>query len=171
MIILIRSCSGIRSTTASITWSAIRCIARRSRRSVSSTSHCAASCQSAKSETVRSNEQRRNDTFEYDVEINDGFVTLSETSEDATVLIINTSRKEEPEPTAEPVQEPTEAPAEPTQAPQITQQPEDRAVTTNGVKTGDDSPLTQLAFMLFAASAGSRLIIYLNKKDKEDIME
>lgn len=43
-----------------------------------------------------------NDTFEYDVEINDGFVTLSETSEDATVLIINTSRKEEPEPTAEP---------------------------------------------------------------------
>ena len=55
-----------------------------------------------------------NDTFEYDVEINDGFVTLSETSEDATVLIINTSRKEEPEPTAEPAQEPTEAPAEPT---------------------------------------------------------
>ncbi|MFR8220755.1 MAG: InlB B-repeat-containing protein [Blautia faecis] len=52
-----------------------------------------------------------NDIFEYDVEINDGFVTLSETSEDATVLIINTSRKEEPEPTAEPAQEPTEAPA------------------------------------------------------------
>lgn len=46
-----------------------------------------------------------NDTFEYDVEINDGFVTLSETSEDATVLIINTSRKEEPEPTAEPGQD------------------------------------------------------------------
>ena len=112
-----------------------------------------------------------NDTFEYDVEINDGFVTLSETSEDATVLIINTSRKEEPEPTAEPVQEPTEAPAEPTQAPQITQQPEDRAVTTNGVKTGDDSPLTQLAFMLFAASAAILLIIFLKKKDEKDIMK
>ena len=101
-----------------------------------------------------------NDTFEYDVEINDGFVTLSETSEDATVLIINTSRKEEPEPTAEP-----------TQAPQITQQPEDRAVTTNGVKTGDDSPLTQLAFMLFAASAAILLIIFLKKKDEKDIMK
>ena len=112
-----------------------------------------------------------NDTFEYDVEINDGFVTLSETSEDATVLIINTSRKEEPEPTAEPAQEPTEAPAEPTQAPQITQQPEDRAVTTNGVKTGDDSPLTQLAFMLFAASAAILLIIFLKKKDEKDIMK
>ena len=112
-----------------------------------------------------------NDTFEYDVEINDGFVTLSETSEDATVLIINTSRKEEPEPTAEPVQEPTEAPAEPTQAPQITQQPEDRAVTTNGVKTGDDSPLTQLAFMLFADSAAILLIIFLKKKDEKDIMK
>ena len=112
-----------------------------------------------------------NETFEYDVEINDGFVTLSETSEDATVLIINTSRKEEPEPTAEPVQEPTEAPAEPTQAPQITQQPEDRAVTTNGVKTGDDSPLTQLAFMLFAASAAILLIIFLKKKDEKDIMK
>ena len=112
-----------------------------------------------------------NDTFEYDVEINDGFVTLSETSEDATVLIINTSRKEEPEPTAEPVQEPTEAPEEPTQAPQITQQPEDRAVTTNGVKTGDDSPLTQLAFMLFAASAAILLIIFLKKKDEKDIMK
>ena len=112
-----------------------------------------------------------NDTFEYDVEINDGFVTLSETSEDATVLIINTSRKEEPEPTAEPAQEPTEAPAEPTQAPQITQQPEDRAVTTNGVKTGDDSPLTQLAFMLFAASAAILLIIFLKKKDEKDIIK
>ena len=112
-----------------------------------------------------------NDTFEYDVEINDGFVTLSETSEDATVLIINTSRKEEPEPTAEPAQEPTEAPAEPTQAPQITQQPENRAVTTNGVKTGDDSPLTQLAFMLFAASAAILLIIFLKKKDEKDIMK
>ena len=112
-----------------------------------------------------------NETFEYDVEINDGFVTLSETSEDATVLIINTSRKEEPEPTAEPAQEPTEAPAEPTQAPQITQQPEDRAVTTNGVKTGDDSPLTQLAFMLFAASAAILLIIFLKKKDEKDIMK
>ena len=112
-----------------------------------------------------------NDTFEYDVEINDGFVTLSETSEDATVLIINTSRKEEPEPTAEPAQEPTEAPAEPTQAPQVTQQPEDRAVTTNGVKTGDDSPLTQLAFMLFAASAAILLIIFLKKKDEKDIMK
>lgn len=112
-----------------------------------------------------------NDTFEYDVEINDGFVTLSETSEDATVLIINTFRKEEPEPTAEPAQEPTEAPAEPTQAPQITQQPEDRAVTTNGVKTGDDSPLTQLAFMLFAASAAILLIIFLKKKDEKDIMK
>ena len=112
-----------------------------------------------------------NDTFEYDVEINDGFVILSETSEDATVLIINTSRKEEPEPTAEPAQEPTEAPAEPTQAPQITQQPEDRAVTTNGVKTGDDSPLTQLAFMLFAASAAILLIIFLKKKDEKDIMK
>ena len=112
-----------------------------------------------------------NDTFEYDVEINDGFVTLSETSEDATVLIINTSRKEEPEPTAEPAQEPTEAPTEPTQAPQITQQPEDRAVTTNGVKTGDDSPLTQLAFMLFAASAAILLIIFLKKKDEKDIMK
>lgn len=112
-----------------------------------------------------------NDTFEYDVEINDGFVTLSETSEDATVLIINTSRKEEPEPTAEPAQEHTEAPAEPTQAPQITQQPEDRAVTTNGVKTGDDSPLTQLAFMLFAASAAILLIIFLKKKDEKDIMK
>ena len=112
-----------------------------------------------------------NDTFEYDVEINDGFVTLSETSEDATVLIINTSRKEEPEPTAEPAQEPTEAPAEPTQAPQITQQPEDREVTTNGVKTGDDSPLTQLAFMLFAASAAILLIIFLKKKDEKDIMK
>ena len=112
-----------------------------------------------------------NDTFEYDVEINDGFVTLSETSEDATVLIINTSRKEEPEPTAEPAQEPTEAPAEPTQAPQITQQPEDRAVTTNGVKTGDDSPLTQLAFMLIAASAAILLIIFLKKKDEKDIMK
>ena len=112
-----------------------------------------------------------NDTFEYDVEINDGFVTLSETSEDATVLIINTSRKEELEPTAEPAQEPTEAPAEPTQAPQITQQPEDRAVTTNGVKTGDDSPLTQLAFMLFAASAAILLIIFLKKKDEKDIMK
>ena len=112
-----------------------------------------------------------NETFEYDVEINDGFVTLSETSEDATVLIINTSRKEEPEPTAEPAQEPTEAPAEPTQAPQVTQQPEDRAVTTNGVKTGDDSPLTQLAFMLFAASAAILLIIFLKKKDEKDIMK
>ena len=112
-----------------------------------------------------------NETFEYDVEINDGFVTLSETSEDATVLIINTSRKEEPEPTAEPAQEPTEAPAEPTQAPQITQQPEDREVTTNGVKTGDDSPLTQLAFMLFAASAAILLIIFLKKKDEKDIMK
>ena len=112
-----------------------------------------------------------NETFEYDVEINDGFVILSETSEDATVLIINTSRKEEPEPTAEPAQEPTEAPAEPTQAPQITQQPEDRAVTTNGVKTGDDSPLTQLAFMLFAASAAILLIIFLKKKDEKDIMK
>ena len=112
-----------------------------------------------------------NETFEYDVEINDGFVTLSETSEDATVLIINTSRKEEPEPTAEPAQEPTEAPAEPTQAPQITQQPEDRAVTTNGVKTGDDSPLTQLAFMLFAASSAILLIIFLKKKDEKDIMK
>ena len=112
-----------------------------------------------------------NETFEYDVEINDGFVTLSETSEDATVLIINTSRKEEPEPIAEPAQEPTEAPAEPTQAPQITQQPEDRAVTTNGVKTGDDSPLTQLAFMLFAASAAILLIIFLKKKDEKDIMK
>ena len=79
----------------------------------------------------------------------------------------NTSRKEEPEPTAEPAQEPTEAPAEPTQAPQITQQPEDRAVTTNGVKTGDDSPLTQLAFMLFAASAAILLIIFLKKKDEK----
>ena len=104
-----------------------------------------------------------NETFEYDVEINDGFVTLSETSEDATVLIINTSRKQEPEPTA--------APAEPTQAPQVTQQPEDRAVTTNGVKTGDDSPLTQLAFMLFAASAAILLIIFLKKKDEKDIMK
>ena len=43
-------------------------------------------------------------------------------------------KEEEPEPTAEPAQEPTEASAEPTQAPQITQQPEDRAATTNGVK-------------------------------------
>ena len=44
-------------------------------------------------------------------------------------------------------------------------------VTTNGVKTGDDSPLTQLAFMLFAASAAILLIIFLKKKDEKDIMK
>ncbi len=53
-----------------------------------------------------------NDTFEYDVEINDGFVTLSETSEDATVLIINNIQKgKEPEPNSRAGTGTTEAPA------------------------------------------------------------
>ena len=106
------------------------------------------------------------DSFEYDAEITDGLVTLSETSEDAAVIILNTSKKEEP---VDP--EPTEKPAEPTREPQITQQPEERAASTNAVKTGDDSPLSQLAFMLLAASAAILLIVIFRKRDKKDMMK
>ena len=91
----------------------------------------------------------KDDAFEYDVEVAGDTAVLSENSENAEVVIINTSRKDEP---AEPTK-----PAEPTEAPEapeatITSVPEN-AVPVNGVKTGDDTPIGEFTVVLFLSAA------------------
>ena len=62
------------------------------------------------------------------------------------MVITNTSRKDEP---AEPTK-----PAEATEAPEatITSVPEN-AVSVNGVKTGDDTPIGEFSVVLFLSAA------------------
>lgn len=86
----------------------------------------------------------KDDAFEYDVEVAGDTAVLSENSENAEVVITNTSRKDEP---AEPV-EPTKAPEETT----ITPAPEN-AVPVNGVKTGDDTPIGEFTVVLLLSAA------------------
>ena len=88
----------------------------------------------------------KDDAFEYDVEVAGDTAVLSENSENAEVVITNTSRKDEP---AEPTK-----PAEPTEAPEatITSVPEN-AVPVNGVKTGDDTPIGEFTVVLFLSAA------------------
>lgn len=88
----------------------------------------------------------KDDAFEYDVEVAGDTAVLSENSENAEVVITNTSRKDEP---AEPTK-----PAEPTEAPEatITSVPEN-AVPVNGVKTGDDTPIGEFSVVLFLSAA------------------
>ena len=91
----------------------------------------------------------KDDAFEYDVEVAGDTAVFSENSENAEVVITNTSRKDEPV-------EPTK-PAEPTEAPEapeatITSVPEN-AVPVNGVKTGDDTPIGEFTVVLFLSVA------------------
>lgn len=88
----------------------------------------------------------KDDAFEYDVEVAGDTAVLSENSENAEVIITNTSRKDEP---AEPTK-----PAEPTEASEatITSVPEN-AVPVNGVKTGDDTPIGEFTVVLFLSAA------------------
>ena len=88
----------------------------------------------------------KDDAFEYDVEVAGDTAVLSENSENAEVVITNTSRKDEP---AEPTK-----PAEATEAPEatITSVPEN-AVSVNGVKTGDDTPIGEFSVVLFLSAA------------------
>ena len=88
----------------------------------------------------------KDDAFEYDVEVAGDTAVLAENSENAEVVITNTSRKDEP---AEPTK-----PAEPTEAPEatITSVPEN-AVPVNGVKTGDDTPIGEFTVVLFLSAA------------------
>ncbi len=87
----------------------------------------------------------KDDAFEYDVEVAGDTAVLAENSENAEVVITNTSRKDEP---AEPTK-----PAEPTEAPEatITSVPEN-AVPVNGVKTGDDTPIGEFTVVLFLSA-------------------
>ena len=85
----------------------------------------------------------QNVAFEYIADIDQNQITLSESTDDITVKITNTSKKDEPENKTG---------------------SKKQKVSTKGVKTGDDTPIMTLAILLLCSAACILILVFRRRK-------